>query len=162
MTSAILKDDKALEEYLLDKALGEAVLTYANGDTYQGADLATEAAWLREAWLNVKRLAGEGPTHLLEQAAIAGALSADHANTAAERAALAARLAAISAAVRARLGGGWRRARPDHAPHGARSGRLAHGGSRRPAQCRSPLAVRTPGRLTHAKFERAGHAEAGP
>ena len=91
-----LKDDKALEEYLLDKALGEATLTYANGDVYQGSDLATEAAWLREAWLNIKRLAGEGPTNLLEQAAIAGALSADHTNTAAERATLATRLAAIS------------------------------------------------------------------
>ena len=91
-----LKDDKALEEYLVDKALGEAVLTYANGTVYEGADLATEAAWLREAWVNLRRLAADGPTTLLEQAAIVGALTADYANSAQERAALAARLAGIS------------------------------------------------------------------
>jgi DNA gyrase subunit B len=92
-----LKDDRALEDYLVDKALGEATLTYANGAVYQGADLAAEAAWLREAWLNLRRLSTGVPTNLLEQAAIAGTLTADHANTAAERANLAARLAAMSA-----------------------------------------------------------------
>jgi DNA gyrase subunit B len=72
------------------------VLTYADGTIYQGSDLAVEAAWLREAWVNLRRLASDGPTTLLEQAAIVGALTADYANTAQERADLAARLAAIS------------------------------------------------------------------
>ncbi len=51
-----IKDDGALEDYLLDKALAEAVLTYADGETLQGAELAAEAKFLREAWLNLRKL----------------------------------------------------------------------------------------------------------
>ncbi len=91
-----IKDDAALEDYLLDKALAEAVLTYADGTVVQGRELAAEANFLREAWLNLRRLSGAVPTTLLEQAAIAGALTADHAGTIAERSVLADRLAAIS------------------------------------------------------------------
>ena len=91
-----IKDDAALEEYLLDKALTEAVLTYADGTVLQGQELATEAKFLREAWLNLRRLSDAVPTNLLEQAAIAGALTADHAGTVGERSVLADRLAAIS------------------------------------------------------------------
>ncbi|WP_158747180.1 DNA topoisomerase (ATP-hydrolyzing) subunit B [Acidisphaera sp. L21] len=92
-----IKDDAALEDYLLDKALAEAALTYADGSTLQGDELAVEAKFLREAWLNLRRLSGSVPTNLLEQAAIAGALTADHAGTIGERSVLADRLANISA-----------------------------------------------------------------
>ena len=92
-----LKDDPALESFLLGKALGEATLTYADGRVLQGDELVTEAAWLREAWLNLRRLSVSVPTNLLEQAAIAGALTSDYASTIGARSVLASRLAAISA-----------------------------------------------------------------
>ncbi len=92
-----IKDEASLEDYLLDKALAEAVLTYTGGAALQGDELAAEAKFLREAWLNLRRLSTTVPTALLEQAAIAGALTSDFANTIGERAVLADRLAAISA-----------------------------------------------------------------
>ena len=92
-----IKDDAALEEYLLDKALAEAVLTYDGGPELQGDELAAEARLLREAWLNLRRLSASVPTPLLEQAAIAGVLTADYAGTVGARQVLADRLAAMSA-----------------------------------------------------------------
>ena len=69
-----LKNDDALDDYLLDKALAEARLDYADGRTLAGDELRGEVAWLREAATNLRRLAGPAPAWLLEQAAIAGAL----------------------------------------------------------------------------------------
>ncbi len=69
-----LKDDRALEDFLLDKALAEARLTYANGQSFEGEDLRTEIGWLREATLRLRRLAPGVPIALLEQVAVAGAL----------------------------------------------------------------------------------------
>ena len=92
-----IKDDASLEEYLLDKALAEATLTYAGGTVLQSDELAAEARLLREAWLNLRRLSATVPTALLEQAAIAGVLTADYAGTVGARQVLADRLAAISA-----------------------------------------------------------------
>lgn len=91
-----LKDDAALERYLLDKALGEARLTYANGTNYMGAELNDEAAWLREAASRLRRLSATAPLSLLEQAAIAGALQSDPARAAAALPDLARRMNAIS------------------------------------------------------------------
>jgi DNA gyrase subunit B len=91
-----LKDDSALERYLLDKALGEARLSYQNGDIVQGDELAEEAGWLREAAQRIRRLSSAAPVALLEQAAIAGALQADPARAAAASPDLAARLNGIS------------------------------------------------------------------
>ncbi len=84
------------EQSKTSKVLAEARRTYADGRTYQGDELAEEAKLLREAWLNLRRLSGNVPLTLLEQAAIAGVLTADHAGTAGARSVLAARLAAIS------------------------------------------------------------------
>ncbi len=90
-----LKNDRALEDYLLDKALSEARLTYADGRVLEGPELAAEVEWLREAAQQVRRLAADAvPTPLLEQAAIAGALSADGSPGAAQ--ALSARLNDVS------------------------------------------------------------------
>ena len=72
-----LKNDAALEDFLLDKALGEARLTYADGRHFEGDEIGAELAWLREAASNLRRLGSSVPTSLLEQAAIAGALTAD-------------------------------------------------------------------------------------
>ncbi len=92
-----LKDDRALEEFLLDKALAAATLTYADGRGFAGPELRTEVVWLREAAARLRRLAGGIPLPLLEQAAIAGALAADPARAAAAAQGLAARLDAVSA-----------------------------------------------------------------
>ncbi|MGH7044277.1 MAG: DNA topoisomerase (ATP-hydrolyzing) subunit B [Acetobacteraceae bacterium] len=92
-----LKDERALEEFLLDKALAGATLAYADGRSFTGADLRGEVVWLREATARLRRLAGDIPLALLEQAAIAGALTADPARATAAAQRLAARLDAVSA-----------------------------------------------------------------
>jgi len=92
-----LKDDDALESFLLDKALADARLTYANGTTYEGDDLRREVrGLLREASLNLRRLSPAIPAALLEQAAIAGVLTPDAAQATAGAPGLAARLNAVS------------------------------------------------------------------
>jgi DNA gyrase subunit B len=69
-----LKDDPALERFLLDKVLGEARLSYADSRVLTGPELDAEAAWLREAGTRLRRLSAVIPVALLEQAAIVGAL----------------------------------------------------------------------------------------
>ncbi|MDE2007716.1 MAG: DNA gyrase subunit B, partial [Rhodospirillales bacterium] len=84
------------EEFLLDKALAGARLTYANGTEYEGADLRAEVVWLREASLRLRGLSDAIPPALLEQAAIAGALTSDAERAGAAAPVLAARLDAVS------------------------------------------------------------------
>src|SRR5271168_518492 len=72
-----LKDDDSLERFLLDKALADSRLTYANGDVHEKEDLRREVNLLREASHNLKRLSSVIPVALLEQAAIAGVLTPD-------------------------------------------------------------------------------------
>jgi DNA gyrase subunit B len=91
-----LKNDAALEAFLLDKALSDARLTYANGDTYDGASLLREVKLLREATMALRRLSATIPVAFLEQAAIAGALSQDSAQAMAAAPSLATRLNAVS------------------------------------------------------------------
>ncbi len=91
-----LKDDDSLETFLLDKALADARLTYANGHTFEGPELRGEVRWLREATLQLRRLATAAPIALLEQAAIAGALTSDVSRATASAPDLAARLNAVS------------------------------------------------------------------
>ncbi|HUZ62890.1 MAG TPA: DNA topoisomerase (ATP-hydrolyzing) subunit B [Acetobacteraceae bacterium] len=91
-----LKDDKALEDFLLDKALAEARLTYADGRVLAGEALAAEVVLLREASRQVRLLSEAVPAYLLEQAAIAGALVPEGARGAAVAQSLAARLDAVS------------------------------------------------------------------
>lgn len=70
-----LKDDRALEDFLLSKALAEARLTYADGVVLEANELLEAVGFLREAWNRVRRLASAAPTAIIEQAAIVGALS---------------------------------------------------------------------------------------
>jgi DNA gyrase subunit B len=91
-----LKDDPALETYLLDKALADARLTYSNGDVLTGADLRREINLLRETALNLKRLSSVIPVALLEQAAIAGVLTTDAARATQAAPEFARRLNAVS------------------------------------------------------------------
>jgi DNA gyrase subunit B len=92
-----LKDDAALERYLLDKALSEARLTYGGREPLQGDELRAEALWLREAATRLRRLATAAPLHIVEQAAIAGALTPNVAQASAAAQTLVQRLNAISA-----------------------------------------------------------------
>jgi DNA gyrase subunit B len=92
-----LKDDRALEDFLLDKALAEARLTYANGAAVQQEELRRDVNLLREAAHRLRLLSPTIPVALLEQAAIAGALTADPTRTNEAAAALAVRLNAVSA-----------------------------------------------------------------
>jgi DNA gyrase subunit B len=92
-----LKNDHALDEYLLDKALGSAALTLADGTRLEGAELAAEARFLREAHAQLRGLAeNQVPLALLEQAAIAGVLTPDAARAQAGAQDLAARLDAVA------------------------------------------------------------------
>ena len=91
-----LKDDSALESCLLDKALADARLTDANGDAYEDDELRREVRLLREATLNIRRLAGQIPVALLEQAAIAGVLTTDATRATAAAPGLVTRLNAVS------------------------------------------------------------------
>ncbi|MCW3477705.1 DNA topoisomerase (ATP-hydrolyzing) subunit B [Limobrevibacterium gyesilva] len=91
-----LKDDAALERFLLDKVLAEARLTYADGRVLEGPELEAEAAWLREASTRLRRLSATVPLPLLEQAAIAGALTPDPVRATAAAQPLAQRLDGVS------------------------------------------------------------------
>ncbi len=73
-----LKDDRALDDFLVEKALASASLAYPDGAVLAGPELAEEAVFLREAHAQLRRLAaGNIPLALLEQAAIAGVLTPD-------------------------------------------------------------------------------------
>src|SRR5271157_2363774 len=91
-----LKDDNALESFLLDKALAGARLAYADGTEFEDVELRAEVRWLREATLQLRRLSTAAPVALLEQAAIAGALTPDAVRATAAAPMLATRLNAIS------------------------------------------------------------------
>ena len=72
-----LKDDDQLEAFLLDKALADARLTYAEGDTFEGPELHEHVRWLRHVAALLRRLSVTAPIGFLEQVAIAGALKQD-------------------------------------------------------------------------------------
>ena len=91
-----LKDDNALESFLLDKALGDARLTYANGDVHEKEELRREVNLLRETSLSLKRLSTVIPVALLEQAAIAGVLTSDSVRATAAAPEFVTRLNAVS------------------------------------------------------------------
>jgi DNA gyrase subunit B len=91
-----LKNDGQLEQYLLDKALSHSRLTYSDGRVLEGSDLAGETAWLHDATRALRRLSVVAPVWILEQAAIAGALTPDVSQGQAQAQTLAARLNAAS------------------------------------------------------------------
>jgi DNA gyrase subunit B len=91
-----LKDDRAMEMYLLDKALAHGQLSYADGTVLQGAELVTEVEWLRQVAHRLRGLGHANLVPLLEQAAIAGVLTPDVSRAQASAQTLAARLNAIS------------------------------------------------------------------
>ena len=56
-----LKDDRALEDFLLDKALAEARLSYADGRVLERDELRREVTLLREATQRLRRPVGDDP-----------------------------------------------------------------------------------------------------
>ncbi len=79
-----LKDDAALEEYLLDKALSGTTLTLSDGRVLSAEQLLEEVAFMRQAHRVASRLSARTPLWILEQIAIAGGFDAEQ-GVAAER-----------------------------------------------------------------------------
>jgi DNA gyrase subunit B len=91
-----LKDDRALEDFLLEKALSGAALRLADGREVSGEGLRAEVEQLREIARRVRRLAANLPVEVVEQAAVAGALTADPERATAAAARLVERLNALA------------------------------------------------------------------
>ncbi|MEN0075453.1 MAG: DNA topoisomerase (ATP-hydrolyzing) subunit B [Paracraurococcus sp.] len=91
-----LKDDRALEDYLLEKALAGATLSLGDGRALAGEALRAEAEALRQVAARIRRLAAHVPAEIVEQAAVAGALTLDPERATAAAAALVARLNALA------------------------------------------------------------------
>ncbi len=72
-----LKDDDALEAYLLERALGEASLQASNGKVLAGDELRGEMTWLGQVVHRLQALSRLLPVTYLEQMAIAGMLTPD-------------------------------------------------------------------------------------
>ena len=70
-----LKDDAALEDYLIEAGLGEAMLTMASGEQRSGADLAEMLEQARQIKTILNGLPPKYPQFIIEQTAIAGALT---------------------------------------------------------------------------------------
>jgi len=92
-----LKDDEALESYLLERALAEAELRAADGSVLSGDELRGEMAWIGQVVHRLQALARLLPVPYLEQMAITGALALDALGSPERDQALAARLNANSA-----------------------------------------------------------------
>jgi DNA gyrase subunit B len=69
-----LKDDEALELFLLERALKEATLRAADGSIYAGDELRAEMAWLGQAVARLNALSGLLPVTYLEQLTLTGLL----------------------------------------------------------------------------------------
>jgi DNA gyrase subunit B len=72
-----LKDDRALEDFLLEKALANAHLRFADGRELRGPELREQVETLRQVQSRIHRLATQVPAEIIEQAAVAGALTLD-------------------------------------------------------------------------------------
>ena len=72
-----LKDEGALEDYLIDAGLSEAVLTMASGEQRSGADLVELVKQARAIRAILDTLPSRYPKFIIEQTAIAGALTPD-------------------------------------------------------------------------------------
>src|SRR6202163_2961789 len=67
-----LKDDDALEAFLLDKALADARLTYADGTSFGNEELREHVRWLRYVAALLRRLSATAAVAYLGAVAIAG------------------------------------------------------------------------------------------
>jgi len=102
-----LKDERAMEEYLLDGGLNDAVLRLGSGAQVGGADLRALAETARTVRNLVTPLTRRAPLKLVEQAAIAGALSPALLTDAVAGTAMAETLAARLNGLETQLEQGW-------------------------------------------------------
>jgi DNA gyrase subunit B len=106
-----LKDDRALEEYLIDGGLADAVLKVADGTQVAGADLRGLTEQARTIRHLLAPLSRRVPMKVVEQAAIAGglnqALLSDPAKGPATAEAIAARLDQLENALERGWRGAW-------------------------------------------------------
>ncbi|MCT6880356.1 MAG: DNA gyrase subunit B, partial [Commensalibacter sp.] len=72
-----LKDDPALEQYLLNKSLNNASLTLANGQVFSGEALEEEVRWFGRVARVLQHWDNNVPFWILEQCAIANIFQAD-------------------------------------------------------------------------------------
>jgi len=91
-----LKDDRALEDFLLEKALQGAVLRFPDGRVLEAAALRAEQEFFRQASARIRRLATAVPAEIVEQAAVVGALTMEGERALPAAQALAARLDALA------------------------------------------------------------------
>jgi DNA gyrase subunit B len=87
-----LKDDRALEDYLIEKALSSASMRFFDGRVLTAGDLRAEQEFHRQATSRIRRLSGVVPADIVEQAAVTGALTMDPERATAAAQALAGRL----------------------------------------------------------------------
>ncbi|MEO3471070.1 DNA topoisomerase (ATP-hydrolyzing) subunit B [Roseomonas sp. CAU 1739] len=87
-----LKDDRALEDFLIEKALSGASLRFFDGRLLTAQDLRAEQEFHRQATSRIRRLSGVVPADIVEQAAVTGALTMDAERATAAAQALAVRL----------------------------------------------------------------------
>jgi DNA gyrase subunit B len=91
-----LKDDRALEDFLLEKALAGGRLKFADGRELRGPELREAVEALRQVQSRIRRLAAQVPPQIVEQAAVAGALTLDQDRALNGAAVLARRLDALA------------------------------------------------------------------
>ncbi|WP_421933817.1 DNA topoisomerase (ATP-hydrolyzing) subunit B [Phenylobacterium sp.] len=70
-----LKDDPALETYLVNEGLDGATLDLSNGERLAGQDLLALIQTSRSAKANIERLSSRAPAFAIEQAALGGLLA---------------------------------------------------------------------------------------
>jgi DNA gyrase subunit B len=93
-----LKDDRALEDFLLEKATSGASVRYADDRLMAAEELRAEEEQWRQASSRIRRLSGVVPADIVEQAAVTGALTMEENRATAAAQALAVRLNALAPA----------------------------------------------------------------
>ena len=82
-----VKDQAEMDSYLIEEGCSEALLRLADGSTIGGADLADRVAQARLVKLALDRIAARAPVFAAEAAALAGAMTPDVSQDAADKAA---------------------------------------------------------------------------
>jgi DNA gyrase subunit B len=103
-----LKDQKALEDYLVESGIDGAGMTLANGEVLAGPDLARVVEEARRVKALMANLPPSLPRSVMEQAAIAGALDPDGLNDPATAQELADRIAARLDRIAPETERGWK------------------------------------------------------
>ncbi|MBN06333.1 MAG: DNA topoisomerase (ATP-hydrolyzing) subunit B [Rhodospirillaceae bacterium] len=102
-----LKDDKALEDYLIDAGISDCVFTLADKSEIAGQDLRGLVEQARLIKMQLQGLATRVPLTIVEQAAILGALNADILSDEEQAAAAAAYIAKRLDALESETDRGW-------------------------------------------------------